>query len=41
MVNAGIYATLIEQTVLGVLVGTLSIATPSSTILIAVCASVY
>jgi len=29
VVNAGIYATLIEQTVLGILVGTLSIATPS------------
>jgi hypothetical protein len=29
IVNAGIYATLIEQTILGILVGTLSIATPS------------
>ncbi|KDR85075.1 hypothetical protein GALMADRAFT_233684 [Galerina marginata CBS 339.88] len=29
MVNAGIYATLIEQTALGILVGTLSIGTPS------------
>jgi len=30
LVNAGIYATLIEQTVLGILVGTLAFATPSS-----------
>lgn len=29
IVNAGIYATLVEQTVLGILVGTLSLATPS------------
>ncbi|PPQ88615.1 hypothetical protein CVT25_010191 [Psilocybe cyanescens] len=29
MVNAGIYATLIEQTVLGIVVGTVSISTPS------------
>ncbi|CAA7266520.1 unnamed protein product [Cyclocybe aegerita] len=29
LVNAGIYATLIEQTSLGILVGTLSVATPS------------
>jgi hypothetical protein len=29
VINAGIYATLIEQTTLGILVGTLSIATPS------------
>ncbi|KAF8974001.1 hypothetical protein BDZ97DRAFT_1900723 [Flammula alnicola] len=29
MVNAGIYATLIEQTAVGILVGTLSLATPS------------
>jgi hypothetical protein len=30
MVNTGIYAVLLEQTALGILVGTLSIATPSS-----------
>lgn len=30
LVNAGIYATLVEQTVLGIIVGALSFATPSS-----------
>ena len=30
MINAGIYATLVEQTALGILVGTLSVGTPFS-----------